>query len=71
MPFLRDCYIWGGWVGLDKNRDKPQNCALRIHLVVNRIKTVGPEKLYSHLENRCGKQKKRWGLRNCAVTRKT
>ena len=37
-------------------------CATRkIDAAINRIKTIGPAKLYSHLENRCGKQRKTVG----------
>lgn len=73
MSFLWECYIWDDWVGFRQKPTKsvggsrqkpvrPTNCALRILLVVNKIKTVGPAKLCSHLENRCGKQRKTVGV---------
>ena len=37
------------------------NTTWKIDATINLIKTVGPEKLYSHLENRCGKQRKTVG----------
>jgi len=39
-------------------RQKP----IKTDTAINRIKTVGPAKLYSHLENRCGKQRKTVGV---------
>ena len=46
------------------------NCAQRIYLIVNRIKTSETHKLC--IENTSGRKrnKNRWGLQNCAVTRK-
>ena len=68
MPFLWKCYIWvvvgvvGYIVGaarwaLDENRDKPLGLVNCSHYQENR---------YGDEQN-----KKRRGLRNCAVTRKT